>query len=186
MRTKKNRLLWPLLILILVTGLAAAADVELSERCGRCHETIFKTWKSSVHAESLRNDNFLPAFRDTQEAEGRELARLCLRCHAPIQKVNGDEDLVYHLTWEGVSCDICHSLSGVKKTKTGFDPIFEFGNGKFGPFEDSSDDAHEVVYSPLHTSSELCAWCHEYTNPSGTPVLATWTEWKKSKAAENG
>jgi hypothetical protein len=184
--SKKNRLLWPMLILLMVPCFVPAAEVELSERCGRCHETIYETWKSSLHAESLSNDNFLRAFRDTQEAEGQELASLCLRCHAPILEINHDDDLVYHLTWDGVNCDICHSLSAVKKTKTGFDPVFELENGKFGPFEDSSDDAHEVRYSPLHTSSELCAWCHEYSNKDGTPILATWSEWKKSKAAEAG
>jgi hypothetical protein len=183
---EKNRLIWTMVSLFIVTGLVAAAEVELSERCGRCHETIYKTWKSSLHAESLRNDNFLHAFRDTQEAEGQELASLCLRCHAPIREVIADDDLIYHLTWEGVNCDICHSLSAVKKTKSGFDPVFDLENGKFGPFEDSSDDAHEIQYSPLHSSSELCAWCHEYTNSAGTPVLATWSEWKKSKAAASG
>jgi hypothetical protein len=32
----------------------------------------------------------------------------------------------------------------------------------------------------------MCAWCHEYTNSEGTAILATYSEWKRSKAAEAG
>jgi nitrate/TMAO reductase-like tetraheme cytochrome c subunit len=165
---------------------AAAATIQGSEQCGRCHTTIYQSWKGSVHAEALGNENFLLAFRATEETGDAALAQLCLKCHAPVTELNGDKELLYHLTWEGVNCDICHSVAAMKKTKTGFEPVLKPGDVKYGPFEDAVPDAHEVQGTAIHTQSEMCAWCHEYTNPEGTPILATWSEWKKSKAAENG
>ena len=165
---------------------AASATIQGSEQCGRCHTTIYQSWKNSVHAEALGNENFLLAFRATQETGDAALAKLCLRCHAPVTRLNGDGELLYHLTWEGVNCDICHSVAAMNPTKSGFEPVLKPGDVKYGPFEDAVGDAHQVKGTEIHNQSEMCAWCHQYANPEGTPILATWSEWKKSKAAENG
>jgi hypothetical protein len=74
----------------------------------------------------------------------------------------------------------------MKETKTGFEPVLKPGDVKYGPFDDAVADAHGVQGTEVHTRSELCAWCHQYTNPEGTPILATYSEWKESKAAEEG
>ena len=37
---------------------------------------------------------------------------------------------------------------------------------------------HKTAYSALHTSSLLCASCHEYKNSHGVSVLSTYSEWQ--------
>ncbi len=179
-------LLLPVVVLATSLQVTAAATIEGSEQCGRCHTTIYQSWKNSVHANALDNDNFLAAYRATEETGDTARAKLCLQCHAPVTRLNGDSELLYHRTWEGVNCDICHSVAAVKQTKTGFEPVLKPGEVKYGPFEDAVAGAHKVQGTAIHTQSEMCAWCHQYTNPEGTAILATWSEWKKSKAAEKG
>ena len=61
-----------------------------------------------------------------------------------------------------------------------------FAPVKSGPWKDSVSTAHAVAYSPLHTSSTLCASCHEYKNALGFPVLTTYSEWTNSGYAKEG
>lgn len=53
---------------------------------------------------------------------------------------------------------------------------------KSGPWKDSISTAHAVAYSSLHSSSAVCAPCHEYKNASGFPVLTTYSEWWKNSS----
>lgn len=165
---------------------ASAGDVESSENCGSCHQTIYETWHESAHAHALDDEVFLQSLRDTESTRGRKLALLCLECHAPIVALNGDVDLALRITWEAVNCDVCHSLVSVDLSGKGPRRVLEPGPVKRGPFADAVDDAHPVAYSPLHTESAACAWCHEYTTPEGVPVLSTYSEWQKSEAAGRG
>ena len=45
---------------------------------------------------------------------------------------------------------------------------------------------HGTVYSAVHTSSLVCAPCHEYKNAGGFPVLTTYSEWQNSQYAKEG
>jgi len=173
---------------IVVAGMPAIAEavVESSESCAACHRTIHETWKQSAHAHSLDNEIFLQSFRETEATQGKKLALLCLGCHAPLVAINGDVDLEQRVTWEGVSCEVCHSLVSVNVSGPGPRRVLEPGPVKRGPIADAPADAHEVAYSELHTKADACAWCHEYANPKGVQVLSTYSEWKVSEAAGKG
>lgn len=178
-------------ILIGVTPFLAAADatsqtIETADACGQCHRDIYTTWKSSAHSRSLEDPVFLDAYRATTAREGEQTSRLCLACHAPIVKVNGDYALEQKATWEGVSCDVCHSIVSVDLEAEPPGLELEVGDVKRGPIRDAKSTHHQVVFSELHTTSLACAGCHEFTNAEGTPLLTTYSEWKQSGAAQEG
>jgi Zn-finger protein len=107
------------------------------------------------------------------------------------------------LAMTGVSCDVCHSVSGHTHWET---PYHQPGNGSLilSPGKDTVSGAvltkygpantryvprktengvaagfHECTESPLHLSSELCASCHQiYHYKTDTPLESTYTEWK--------
>ena len=57
---------------------------------------------------------------------------------------------------------------------------------KSGPLKETAPSPHGTVYSAVHTSSLVCAPCHEYKNGLGFPVLTTYSEWKNSPYAKQG
>ncbi|HKQ60337.1 MAG TPA: multiheme c-type cytochrome [Candidatus Polarisedimenticolaceae bacterium] len=164
----------------------AAASPAASDACGVCHRDIYRMWKGSAHAASMEGAGFLEVYRAAEAATGRALARVCLRCHAPLAEVTGDVDLKRKSSWEGVSCEVCHSLTAVHLSGPGPYLQLDLGGPKRGPIRGASSPAHEVAYSELHTTALACAGCHEYTNGDGTPILTTYSEWQLSSAARAG
>ncbi|MFN0151558.1 MAG: multiheme c-type cytochrome [bacterium] len=164
----------------------AHAAPETSAECGECHKEIYRTWSGSAHAKSMEDPIFLDAFRMTESREGDEVARVCLRCHAPLFEHNNDRALAKKVTWEGVNCDVCHSLVSVDMSGFGPRQVLDVGEVKRGPIRDAASGAHEVAYSELHTTSLVCAGCHEFVNAEGTPLMTTYTEWQESQAAKDG
>jgi hypothetical protein len=102
----------------------------------------------------------------------------------------------------GVSCDTCHSVSGVTHWQT---PSHEPENGSLilTPGIDTKDGLkllkrgpnkakdgcgggfHECVESGLHLQAELCASCHQvYHYDSHFPIESTYLEWKHGPYAQ--
>lgn len=181
-----------LLALALLTMAAAAAEppergeVNSSEYCGLCHRDIHRLWKSSAHARSMEGTVFLSSFRETEARQGEKAVRTCLSCHAPLAELSADWKLERKTTWEGVSCDVCHSLVSVDESGPHPRMNLEIGPVKRGPIRDAASTAHEVAFSELHTQALACAPCHEFRNGEGTPLMTTYSEWKASKASQEG
>jgi hypothetical protein len=165
---------------------AGDATWTASDSCGSCHRDIYRVWRDSMHARSMEEPFFLDAYRETEGTRGRAAAVVCVRCHAPMAVLIGDLALERRISWEGVTCDYCHGVTGVQDTKHGPVAKLAIGKVKRGPIRDAASNGHEVEYSELHTQSRFCAPCHEYTNGDGVPVLTTFSEWKSSRAAERG
>jgi hypothetical protein len=181
-----TRMVAVLVVVLIGWGGVVAATIQSSERCGQCHQGIFETWADSAHASSLE-EPFLGVYYDMLDSGQKKEARVCLGCHAPIIDMNDDDDLELRVTWEGINCEVCHSLVSVDLSGKGPRTVLEPGRVKRGPVPDAAETpAHDVAYSELHTTSLACAWCHEYSNPEGTPILTTYTEWRQSSAAERG
>jgi Cytochrome c554 and c-prime len=136
-----------------------------------------------MHSQALEDNVFQDAYHETSASQGEAVSRVCLRCHAPLTQVNQDFKLAEKVTWEGVTCDVCHSLVSVEVTGGSARQVLDIGAVKRGPIRDASSDAHEVQYSELHTTSLVCAGCHEYANAAGTPLMSTYEEWQHSSAA---
>jgi hypothetical protein len=111
-------------------------------------------------------------------------AKICLTCHAPTSKYTHGFDLDVSLTSEGISCDFCHSVSAIDREKE-FPFTVDLGTTKYGPNKTGNVKQHKVAHSPLHSSAELCASCHEY-RPNGVAVMSTYSEWKASVYADEG
>jgi hypothetical protein len=175
-----------LLIALAASGAAGSTAPARSDTCGGCHRDIHRMWRGSAHARSLEGPVFLDGYRATEAEHGSTVSRLCLDCHAPLARIAGDVELRQRTTWEGVSCEVCHSLVAVDFSEPTPRPIFDFGRVKRGPIRGASTAAHAAAYSELHTTAAVCAPCHEYVNAEGVPILTTFSEWKESSASRSG
>lgn len=108
-----------------------------SERCGDCHQDIYREWKDSPHANSFIN----AAFREeTHEYQ----FTFCIGCHAP-ETIFTDEKIKPRKVneSEGVNCNSCH-LNDCKLS---------------GPTP--AHGPHPIAgENPFFRSSELCGRCH--------------------------
>jgi hypothetical protein len=157
-----------------------------AEICGDCHREIHAGWKESAHARAMESRVFQDALKLSDADFGPQARKVCLGCHSPVAVATGDTALVKKVSWEGVTCDYCHSLRQVTLGEANPKARVEFTGPKSGPSKDMVSPAHETVYSELHTSSLACAVCHEYKNALGFPVLTTYSEWKASSYGKSG
>ena len=179
----------PFVLLILLSGPAWAVELQpmsSAEFCGRCHRAIYEAWKESAHARAMESSLFQDALDLTEADFGVSARKICLGCHSPITSATGDFALQKKVTWEGVSCDYCHSIRDVSMSGVNPKATVSYTLEKSGPLKNVTSMAHGTTYSPVHTSSLACAPCHEYRNSLGFPVLTTYSEWKNSRYANEG
>ena len=179
------------LILLVIATAGAGWTRELepassAEFCGRCHRAIVEAWKGSAHAKAMESPLFQQGLELTETAFGAATARTCLGCHAPLAGLIKDTSLRQKVSWEGITCDYCHSVREVSLTGSNPRATVELSLVKSGPLKDSVAPAHGTLFSPVHTSSLICAPCHEYRNSLGFPVLTTYSEWQASRYAKEG
>lgn len=163
-----------------------AVDPASAEMCGNCHRSIQEAWKRSSHAQSMESRLFQDALAMAEADSGPSARRVCLGCHAPVAAAVNDLALVRKVSWEGVTCDFCHSIRSVAMSGPNARATVQFAAVKTGPLKDSASPAHGTEFSSAHTSSLLCATCHEFRNAVGFPVLTTYSEWKNSSYAKQG
>lgn len=178
------------------------------ETCGECHEKQYKEWTGSVHALALKDPIYQGELNKAFKAVGHEISRQCEGCHSPAGVVTGEikgpglKELS-PMAMAGVSCDICHSVSGVTHWQTpshepengsliltpgvdGKDGPVRIKRGPIKPADGCGDGFHECEESPLHLRAELCAGCHQvYHHDKHFPLEATYLEWKHGPYAQN-
>jgi len=157
-----------------------------SRICGECHQDIYESWKGSLHAFSLTDPIFDTAYMQALRRVGDQARGICLRCHAPMTMFNGDYDLAQGVTREGVSCDFCHTITAVHLGDS--QRPFEMSPGmvKRSTIEVTNSPAHDVAYSELHASADICGGCHNFVSPAGAAVLTTYDEWRAGPYAAQG
>lgn len=183
-----SRRLYLVSLLFLATSLGWSAELPVpssAEFCGDCHRAIEEGWKQSAHSQAVESRLFQDAMKLAQADYGVSARKKCLSCHSPIAVESGDMALVKKVSWEGITCDYCHSMRDVTLTGPNPKAIVDYSLVKSGPWKDVSSPAHGTVFSALHTSSLICASCHEYRNSQGFPVLTTYSEWSKSAYGAN-
>jgi len=174
---------------MLLLAFASTGDLESpasAEVCGRCHRAIQESWKTSAHALAMESRIFQDALDMAEARFGDSARKICLKCHAPVAVEKGDMALRQKVSWEGVTCDYCHSVKDVSFAGPNPRASIEFSNVKSGPLKNVESMAHRTAYSAVHTSAAVCAGCHEYQNALGFPVLTTYTEWKNSRYGREG
>jgi hypothetical protein len=183
------------------------APFTAPEECGGCHEQQYKEWRGSVHNLALVDPVYQGELNKAVKAVGHEVSRQCEGCHSAAGMVTGEIKGaglkgLSPLATAGVSCDICHSISGVTHWQT---PSHEPENGsmiltpgvagkdgttliKRGPLKPSADCGggfHQCEESTLHLQADLCASCHQvYHYDSHFPLEATYLEWKHGPYAQ--
>jgi len=179
------------------------------EVCQGCHPRQYNEWTGSVHALAFQDPVYQGELNKAVKAVGHEVTRQCEGCHSAAGMITGEikgpgiADLS-PVALAGVSCDICHSISGTTHWQT---PSHEPENGSFiltpgidtvdgpkrlkhGPFKPSENCGmgfHECHESPLHLQADLCASCHQvYHYDDHFPLEATYLEWKHGAYAQKG
>lgn len=158
---------------------ASFVTVHPAIRCGECHNGPFSDWSSSSHARASRSPLYVAMRGQTDAAS-------CDPCHAPLaQKV----DPLEPVAGEGVTCEVCHSITDVKEHPARASMTFALeDNVKRGPICGGKDNYfHKMGCSPLHSESRVCAGCHHWTLslPGGgeLPIFTEHDEWKRSTYA---
>jgi hypothetical protein len=147
---------------------ASELFVTPAVRCNECHEKMVAEWKGSAHARSAKS----AAFVAMRALAPDPLA--CDRCHAPLRSIA----VPPALSGEGVTCDVCHTLSEVTPTKSGATlTLHADDNVKYGPLCDAKAHYfHKMGCSPLHERSQLCGGCHWLD-----AVYTEYSEWSAAK-----
>ncbi len=184
------------------------ADFTPPEVCAECHPDKYTEWMGSMHALAFKDPVYQGELNFAVDAVGHDIAKQCEGCHSAAAVVKGQIKGpglagLTPLALAGVSCDVCHSISGHTHWQT---PYHQPENGsiilspgknseegpvltKYGPFapeEGCGEDFHQCVESPLHLNSELCAGCHQvFHYKTHFPLEATYAEWKNGPYAVN-
>ncbi len=181
---------WVLVPLLAAPPLKTWAAPQLSplasaEVCGRCHRDILAAWKTSIHAKAMEDVVFQDCLEEARRQFGEQVQTRCYACHAPTVAFTGDTALHNKVSWEGVTCDFCHSISQVDLRNPSHPFRLQPGAAKFGPLKDAYSQGHAVSFSKVHTDPALCAGCHESRNSTGLTVLASYSEWLESSYASD-
>jgi len=197
---------------------------------------IYPKWQGSMMAHSARDPLFYACLAVANQ-DAAFVGDLCIRCHTPSGWISGrstptDASALILSDLDGVNCSVCHRMVD-PDYKPGVSPSIDFnllnqlqflpdepGGGNFvldridnrrGPYDDALIYGHAVWYSPFHKTSELCANCHDVSNPAylrrpdGTyaltqrdqphptgqkhdmfPLERTYSEWLNSDFADGG
>jgi hypothetical protein len=157
-----------------------------SDTCRKCHIDIFKYWKGSMHFLSFQDPIFITAYKQALFDTDGKAKEFCLRCHAPIADSTRDFGVKNEISKEGVSCDFCHSVSGINLEDSDRPYRVIPGKTKFGPLKNTKSPVHNTKPSDIFTKSEFCAGCHELTGNNGVSIISTYSEWKEGPYAKEG
>jgi nitrate/TMAO reductase-like tetraheme cytochrome c subunit len=169
-----------LILIWMIPAVYAEGDFQISFSCVNCHQERYYEWSSSMHALAVNDPIFEAAYLRAYQSDPKYRS-YCLTCHSPTTRVTKDFNLTASISVEGVSCSFCHTVTGVENNSYNFSQ----NNPMQGPYKDSKTDAHASAYSELHTKSEFCAGCHDFSI-NDVPISQTYTEWKESSYASEG
>jgi hypothetical protein len=192
----------------LVNWNKSTAEFTDPETCGACHPQQHAEWTGSVHSMAFHDPIYQGELNKGFQQVGHNLTRQCEGCHSPIGVVTGEIkgpglQGLGAIALAGVSCDVCHSISGVTHTQTPskqpqnasmiLTPGVEtlqgttlIKRGPITPYEGCGGGFHDCAESPLHLRADLCASCHQvYHYDRHFPLEATYNEWKAGPYAQN-
>ncbi len=180
MRVKVCGVILCLVFMWMMPSVLAEKEFSISLTCTNCHQDRYNEWSRSMHALSVSDPIFEAAYLRAYESDPK-FRIFCLSCHSPTTRITNDFNLSKSVSIEGITCSFCHSVTAVEDNNFTFDP----NNPMQGPYNDSKTNAHASSYSALHTKSEFCAGCHEFSI-NGVPISETYSEWKASPEAAEG
>ncbi len=172
-------------------------DYEKPEACASCHTSIYRQWRQAMMSQSFTHHwdeiEYFDLAVPHAEADPslKDAVDGCNGCHAPLAYLAGDlpppRPEENSRANEGVSCDFCHTITGVEK-----DPPFNYswisepGRTKYGSKPGLESPHHITRYNEIFTMTELCGSCHNEKNPFGIWVKSTQMEWKEGPYSKEG
>lgn len=181
-----NIIFVPLLLTLLIIPLgfhfSNDKNYSPSSSCKGCHDQIYWGWTASMHAKSVSKSSILfkKIFELALEETDGDVREKCLSCHAPIAVELNDLKIKKRISKEGINCDYCHTLKPTLEGDT-IKLASSPGTVKYGPYQDSSTEAHQSKFSEVYTKSEICLKCHTtLKNPHGLEICSTAPEWEGS------
>ena len=178
---------------------APLRDYAKNADCIRCHKEIGKQWQGSIHAASLTD----PVFQSLNKLGSKQTKgltdKLCAGCHSSPSVISGratPEDLAKlgPPASEGVSCVVCHSITGSNlKSPDQLPANASFVTDPKGPIvgpcakRPCEQPGRRTINSKLMRKSEFCANCHGVVHPlNGFVIERTYEEWRSSVYAAKG
>ena len=167
--------------------------------CAQCHEQHVREWEISNHAYAFKDPVYQAMTVVGQAQSGGKVGQFCVQCHSPTGLANGqtpveerdgtwvqDFSAVDEVGRQGVSCDVCHSVTEVIEPVNARMALTPDGIKRGGIDDPIPTDAHGSAGSELHRSAELCGSCHAVTSPKGALIEETFPEFERSQAAAEG
>jgi hypothetical protein len=178
-------------------GTRSADDYEKPTVCAACHDDFYRQWEQSMMSQAYTHhwdeiEYFglaVPHAERDEKVAGVKAG--CNGCHAPIAFLSGDVPPPRpgegSRADEGVSCDLCHSITGFEgDTPYNFNWISEPGRLKQGPKPGLVSPHHDTVENPFLRTADFCGTCHNEMSPYGKWVKSTHLEWREGPYAAQG
>ena len=174
-------------------------DFNSAEDCQGCHTSHYEEWSSSMHSYTAHSPLFFSYKQQTVNNHPDVGDNFCIQCHNPIAYLTSTDLSEYQtvedfqssnlppVIKEGISCDVCHTVTGISQTvhtsnsgaASALYKLYPGQNIKFGPIENpESNGYHDSFYLPTYKVSEQCLPCHDLT-VRGAESEITFTEWNR-------
>jgi len=173
--------------------------------CGGCHaEALQQHWAASAHAQGGRNPIFLSLYYGTgaggtsepgYKLDFPDTVGSCAACHSPGEALNdllvADLDAALHDGSPGVHCRFCHDVASIEldaitgRPRVNMPGIFSIELERSGPARCEEVGRRAGRSQSWARRSEVCAPCHD-AGFWGTPIYASFAEWKASPYAARG
>lgn len=178
-------------------GTRSYDEYEKPEACRACHVDIYMQWKQAMMSQSYTHEWDEIEYFDLAVEHAKNDPTFkgpvdgCNGCHTPLAFMAGDvtppRPEENSRANEGVSCDVCHTITGWKgETPFNFSFQSEPGRVKYGTKPGLVSPHHETKEKALYGKSEFCGNCHNEKNPFGIWVKSTQLEWAEGPYAEQG
>jgi len=170
-----------------------------AQDCQGCHPTHYDEWSQSMHAYTAHSPLFFSYKNQTVNSHPDVGDKFCVQCHNPVAFLTNTDLSNYqtvdqfqnsdlsNVIKEGISCDVCHTVTGISETvrtpnngaANALYKLYPGENIKFGPISNpESNGFHNSFYLPTYEVSEQCLPCHDLV-VRNIEAEVTFTEWNR-------
>jgi Cytochrome c554 and c-prime len=178
-------------------GVGSYDNFENPRVCGSCHVDIYQQWIQAMMSQSYTHhwdeiEYFklaVPHARKEERVSGVKAG--CNGCHAFTAFYAGDvpppDPAENSRANEGVSCDVCHSITGFKgDVPHNYNFTTNPGRTKYGNRPGLESPHHNTQESDFIKKAEFCGVCHNEKSPGGVWVKSTQLEWSAGPYSKEG
>ena len=175
------------------------SDFQSAFQCVDCHQEHVDEWSESMHAYTMNSPLFFSYKEENKNIHPSTGEKFCMQCHNPVSYLSGTDLSMYNspnalqsadisqVLKEGITCDVCHTKTGLSETVHGAGnmsanaiyKMYPNSNIKFGSIQNPvQNDYHQSYYLPTYQSSQFCLPCHDLVI-NNIEAEVTFTEWNR-------